>query len=191
MYTLHWHLDTYMLSIRHTAHDCRCINTDCSFFFFIHSNVYTNCNFQSTDRSIRPHNVEEWTKGMDTSQPISFINSTDDRKQLNIWAYTKGSNSNLYAQRNAITCFFCEELSHFYGFIFIYNSLFFRWSQKSSICTLNWAEVLILFFANTFTLWVHTFFVCDYRKAHGLWVYDNVFLQIISIIFVWFLQYID
>lgn len=134
------------------------------YFFFSHSfglyvRTCTNCSFQSCDRSTahrkKLHGQKELTNK--TSQPISFINSIDGRKQLNTWADEKGSASHLYARRGGITCFWRKNVTHFYGFIFnINNSLIFRWNQKSSICLLKWAEVLILF-ANTFTLCAYAY----------------------------------
>lgn len=80
---------------------------------------------------------------------------------------------------------YCKKMSHFYGFMFIHNSLLlFRWSQKSSICTLKWAEVLILFFfyVNTFMLRVHVFFmtIAQTNLYRRIWQKK---IQIISILF--------
>lgn len=122
------------ISYQYTVHDRRCIKTDFIFSSLIHSFVLyvrtcTNCSFQSCDRSTahrkKLHGQKELTNK--TSQPISFINSIDGRKQLNTWADEKGSASHLYARRGGITCFWRKNVTHFYGFIFnINNSLIFR-----------------------------------------------------------------
>lgn len=69
------------------------------------------------------------------------------------------------------------------------NSLVFRWRQKSSICTLEWAEVLILF-VNTLTLCAMCIaFMCSswlsYNpRSRKIWQHFFSPFQIIPIVFL-------